>query len=133
MQTIAEASAPNVQYIADLREAGDAIESLIDFRAFMPPDSLLVVFASRFRDDIREQLGMPSLARGMADCLGDMSDGDYARLVKGVELLLLDRYKAWMDDPVLPALLSELGDSVRADARYAALKEPAPKEEVSAP
>jgi hypothetical protein len=38
-----------------------------------------------------------------------------------------------MDDPVLPALLSELGDSVRADARYAALKEPAPKEEVSAP
>jgi hypothetical protein len=42
---------------ADLRAAGDAIETLIEFRAYLPPAGPLVMLAGKFRDDIRDALG----------------------------------------------------------------------------
>ena len=76
--------------ITDLRLAGDTIETVIDLRAYLPPDEKLVMFAGTFRDDIRELLGVPELAaakRG-ADVkpLDEMSDEDFGNLFAAVEI-----------------------------------------------
>ena len=121
--------------ITDLRLAGDTIETVIDLRAYLPPDEKLVMFAGTFRDDIRELLGVPELAaakRG-ADVkpLDEMSDEDFGNLFAAVAILL-GQFTKWMDDPELVILLKALNDLLTIDkARHDALKAAEPKEEVT--
>jgi hypothetical protein len=95
----------------DLRVAGDAIETVIEFRAYLPTDGMMIILAGRFRDDIREELGVPPLTpagRGPErKLLDDMEDADLGRLLEAV-LILNGRFTGYMDDPELPKCLADV-------------------------
>ena len=119
----------------DLRLAGDTIETVIDRRAYLPPDAKLVMFAGSFRDDIRELLGMPDLgaARRGAEVepLSEVSEEDFGNLRQAVAVLL-GQFTKWMDDPDLVTLLKVLHELLAIDeARRDALKAAELKEEVT--
>jgi hypothetical protein len=121
--------------ITDLRLAGDAVETLIEFRAYLPPDEKLVMFAGTFRDDIRELLGMPELAvakRGAeVEPLSEMPNEDFTNLFQSVAVLI-GKFTTWMDDPELVILLKTLHDLLRTEeTRRDALKAAELKEEVT--
>ena len=95
---------------ADLRAAGDAIETLIDLRAYLPPSGMLIMLAGKLRDDIRDMLRVRPLAgqRGPeVKLLGDLEDTDLDRLDKAVGVLL-GRFTRFMDDPEMQPLLTAL-------------------------
>ena len=76
---------------AELRDAGDAIETLIDFRDYLPLGGSLLTLAAKFRDDIRSLLDMEPL-EGVSREPGrknykDMGDVDLDRLIKAVVVL----------------------------------------------
>jgi len=106
----------------ELRCAGDAAETLIEFRDYLPTDGMLLMLAGRWRDDIRELLGVPPserVSRGPERKKPeDMQDADLERLFASV-ILLVDGLKGYMDDPELPRHLSDLLEQVGAarDAR----------------
>jgi hypothetical protein len=119
----------------DLRLAGDTIETVIDRRAYLPPDEKLVMFAGTFRDDIRELLGMPELAvakRGAeVEPLSEMPNEDFTNLFQSVAVLI-GKFTTWMDDPELVILLKTLHDLLRTEeTRRDALKAAELKEEVT--
>jgi hypothetical protein len=97
--------------IDDLRTAGDAIETVIEFRENLPPGELLVMLAERFRDDIREVLKMKPPER--AHCgqeikaLADLEAGALDRLTQAVDVLL-GRFARFMEDPELTVQLGSL-------------------------
>jgi hypothetical protein len=101
----------------DLRDAGDAVETLIEFRDHLPPGGMLLMLAGRFRDDLRELLGMPALGRvtrgPVRKTLGDLTDGGLDRLDRALGTLL-GRYTRYVDDPELISLLGELHGAVSA-------------------
>jgi hypothetical protein len=101
--------------IADLRVAGDATETLIDFRAYLPTEGMLVMLAGRWRDDIREALGVRPVERAYRGSevkpLDEMPDLEFDQLAKAVGVLV-GRFMAAMEDPVLPKLLRELESSL---------------------
>ena len=45
---------------ANLRNAGDAIETLIEFRDYLPPGGMMLMQAGQFRDQIRALLALPA-------------------------------------------------------------------------
>ena len=96
---------------ADLRAAGDAIETLIDLRAYLPPSGMLIMLAGKLRDDIRDMLQVRPLEpaeRGPeVKLLGDLEDTDLDRLDKAVGVLL-GRFTRFMDDPEMQPLLTAL-------------------------
>jgi hypothetical protein len=95
----------------ELRVAGDATETLIDLRAYLPPDGMLIMLAGRFRDDIREELRMKPLAhasRGSERKTLDDLTAQEATMLSKVVATLLDRFAPFMEDPELPKLLREL-------------------------
>lgn len=73
--------------IDDIRAAGEAIETLVELRGYLPPSGDLMVLAGRLRDDVRELLGMPWLGRlpRAVDCgpLGELDDERYSLLDLG--------------------------------------------------
>jgi hypothetical protein len=77
---------------AELRDAGDAIETLIEFRDYLPgSDGVLLVVATRWAEDIREALGLPPLwyvEAGARKPLEDLGLKDLKRLDKAAELIL---------------------------------------------
>lgn len=95
----------------NLRIAGDAIETVIEFRDYLPPGGMLVMLAGRWRDDIRELLSVPPLDR--VSCgpdrkkLSAMEDADLYRLAEAV-ILLVGAFTGSMDDPELPRQLNDL-------------------------
>lgn len=97
--------------IDDLRTAGDAIETVIEFRDYLPPAEMLVMLAGRFRDDIREMLAVPRLepaSRGTeVRSLDELENAELYRAAKAVGVLT-GRFTPFMDDPELIALLSGL-------------------------
>lgn len=97
--------------IADLRVAGDAAETLIDFRAHLPPEGMLVMLAGKFRDDIRDALGMKRLEPAYRGTevrpLGGLTGAALDRLAKAAGILL-GRFTPFIDDPELITLLSGL-------------------------
>jgi hypothetical protein len=119
VQTIAELSKDQ------LRVAGDAIESVIDLRAYLPTDGTLIMLAGRFRDDVREELGVPPLdpaGRGPErKQLDDLGDEQLDRLATAVTTLV-GRFRPFIDDPELAKQLSDLHArlSVRLYARATA-------------
>jgi hypothetical protein len=94
-----------------LRAAGDAIETVLDFRACLPTDGMLIMLAGRWRDDIREELGVPPLnpaSRGPErKRLDDLEDADLDRLFEAV-LILNGRFTGYMDDPELLKCLADV-------------------------
>lgn len=135
MQT--EGPEAKVRPIADLRDAGDAIENLIDLRDYLPPGESLIRPAGYFRDHIRKQLDLPVLAppeRGSTVTpLSDMCEENFGRLRAGVALLL-GRFARWMDAPELVTGLSALNETLRAEAlRRADLAAASAEEGVTAP
>jgi hypothetical protein len=105
MRTIADLSKD------DLRVAGDAIETVIEFRAYLPTDGMLIMLAGKYRDDIRELLGMPLLepVSHEPECkkLEALKGADLDRLFEAV-LILNGRFTGYMDDPELPRCLADV-------------------------
>ena len=100
-----------------LRVAGDAIETVIEFRAYLPTDGMLIMLSGKFRDDIREELGVPpNPASGGPERkrLEDLEDANLERLF-GALVILDGRFTGYMDDPELPKCLAD----VLARAGYA--------------
>ena len=101
--------------IADLRVAGDATETLIDFRAYLPTGGMLVMLAGRWRDDIREALGVrpvePAYRGSEVKPLNEMPDQEFDQLAKAIGVLV-GRFTSAMEDPMLPKLLRELKSSL---------------------
>lgn len=102
--------------IADLREAGDAAETLIELRAYLPPEELLVMLAGRFRDEIREALEMrrlkPACRGPEGKPLDELTSSEFERLVRAVDVLV-NHFTPFMDDPELIPLLSGLHELLR--------------------
>jgi hypothetical protein len=100
---------------ADLRTAGDAIETVIEFRDYLPPGGMLLMLAGRWRDEIRELLAMPTLDRVSRGPdhkrLSTMDDADLYRLAEAV-ILLVGAFTGSMDDPELPRQLKDLLGSI---------------------
>ena len=105
MRTIAELSTD------ELRLAGDAIETVIDLRTYLPTDGTLIMLAERFRDDIRELLGVPVLKpadRGPErNQLDDLADEELDRMAEAVTALV-GRFRPFIDDPELVRQLNDL-------------------------
>ena len=96
---------------AGLRDAGDAVETVIEFRDYLPADGMLLMLAGRWRDDIRELLGMPPLGpvkRGpKIKAIEGITDSDLDRLFEAA-LMLNGRFTGYMDDPELVRRLSDV-------------------------
>lgn len=105
--------------IADLRAAGDAIETLLDFRACLPPAGTLVTLAGKFRDDIRDVLGMPlpeRASRGQEVVpLDELTTEEFGKLSRAAGVLV-GRFTPWMDDPELITGLSGLWETLSIQA-----------------
>jgi hypothetical protein len=105
MRTITELSTE------ELRVVGDAVETVIDLRAYLPTDGMLIMLAGRFRDDIREELGVPPLkpaGRGSEPKqLDELGDDELDRLATAVSTLM-GRFGPFMEDPALVTLLGDL-------------------------
>jgi hypothetical protein len=118
--------------ITDLRVAGDAAETLIDFRAYLPPEGMLVMLTGKFRDDIRDALGMkrlePAYRGSEIRPLGSLTSAAFDRLAKAAGVLL-GRFTPFIDDPELITLLSGLHEMLRIQTA----KRGQPREEVSVP
>jgi len=99
----------------DLRVVLAAVETLIEFRDYLPPGGMLLMLAGRFRDDIRELLGLPLLGRVSRGperkALNDLEDADLARLSRAV-VVLYPEYEAYIDDPEMIRLLARVFSEV---------------------
>jgi hypothetical protein len=103
-----------------LREAGDAIETVIEFRDYLPQGGMLLMLAGKWRDDIRELLGMTTLDRVSRrpdrQKLDGLEDGDLDRLA-GAVILLVGAFKCHMDDPELPRQLTDVLGMITLERR----------------
>ncbi len=102
----------------ELREAHDAADVLISerFRSYLP-GRMLPMLIGKFRDDVAESLGMelPPLPQRSGPVkvakLDDLTSNELDT-VTGAVLVLLTRFTALMDDPLLPRLLREFRDAL---------------------
>jgi hypothetical protein len=103
-----------------LREAGDAIETVIEFRGYLPQGGMLLMLAGKWRDDIRELLGMPTLDRVSRGPerkkLDTMGEADLYRLAEAV-IVLVGAFKGSMDDPELPRQLTDVLGMITLERR----------------
>lgn len=115
--------------------AGDAIETLIEFRAYLPPEEVQATVCGRFRDDIRELLGLPVPERAVRGdeekLLPELDDEGFNRLLHAVGTLV-GRFTPFMDDPELVIALNAFHILLRVEAtRRSRLKAAELKEEVT--
>ncbi len=100
---------------AELRDAGDAAETLIEFAEYLPPSGMLLVLAGKFRDDIRKLLGMPPLARvsrGLGrKTLDGLKNAELGRLTKAVNTLT-GHFVPYLKDPEMVRLLGTVLDGI---------------------
>jgi hypothetical protein len=102
----------------ELREAHDAAHMLISerFRSYLP-GRMLPMLLGKFRDDIAEFLDkeLPPLPQRSGPVkvvkLDDLTSSELDMLSDSV-LVLLARFTALMDDPLLPKLLREFRDAL---------------------
>jgi hypothetical protein len=102
----------------DLREAHDAANTLIGerFRSYLP-GRMLPMLLGRFRDEVAEALGMPlpelpqRSGPVRATKLDDLTSTELDTL-SGAVLILVTRFIALMEDPLLPKLLREFRDEL---------------------
>jgi len=93
-----------------LKVALTASDTLTEHKAYMPRGGLLVMLVGRFRDDVREALGMEAddiPRRGKEHrSLDEMTSAELDAAWGAVMILLQDRFTEVMDDPDLPKLLN---------------------------
>jgi hypothetical protein len=102
----------------ELRQALAAADTLISerFRSYLPGRMLPMLFG-KFRDDVAESLGLklrpPPQRSGPVKAvkLDDLTSGELGTL-SGAVLVLVTRFTALMDDPLLPRLLREFRDAL---------------------
>lgn len=96
---------------ANLRNAGDAIETLIEFRDYLPPGGMMLMQAGQFRDQIRALLALPAaprVSRGPErKTLDTLEDAELERLF-GAVFLLVGGLTGYMDNPELPRHLTNV-------------------------
>ncbi len=93
-----------------LKIALGAADALMEHKAFLP-GSLLFMLVGRFRDDIREALGMetgelPQRGRERRS-LDELTTVELDTVSGAVGILIQDRFVHVMDDPALPRLLRD--------------------------
>ena len=111
---------------AELRDAGDAAETLIEFAEYLPPGGMLLMLAGKFRDDIRELLRMPPLARvsrGLGRKTVDgLENAELGRLTKAVNTLL-GHFEPHLQDPEMVRLLGTVLDGSGSNLSHSPLAE----------
>jgi hypothetical protein len=99
-----------------LQVAHDAAETVLRFRAYLPPGGLLVMLAGKFRDDIRDAREMEPLPRAYRGrdrlTLDELTSIELDTLAGAVGILLQRRFTDAMDDPELSAQLLGLSDAL---------------------
>jgi hypothetical protein len=96
----------------ELLEVRGAVETLIDFRDYLPPGGRLLMEMGKIRDDIRDLLQMPPLERvhrepGRKPLTG-LEDAELGRLVDAA-LILIAEFPGYMDRDTLRHLIDVLG------------------------
>ncbi|MGH3246661.1 MAG: hypothetical protein ACRDOI_10690 [Trebonia sp.] len=94
-----------------LKVALDASDALMRHKAYLPPGGLLVMLLGRWRDDIRDALGMeredmPRRGKERRS-LDELTSVELDTVAGATGILLQDRFRARMDDPELLKLLGE--------------------------
>ena len=100
----------------ELQVAHDAAETLLRFRAYLPFGAMLPMLAGRWRDDIRDLLGLkrdelPHRGKEHRP-LDELTSTELGTLADAVTTLLEVRFTSAMDDPALPKLLRDLANSL---------------------
>jgi hypothetical protein len=98
-----------------LKLANEFTETLIRFKAYLPPGGLLLMLLSKFRDDVREVLeveteGLPHRPRERRS-LDELTSTELVTVADATGILL-DRFAPYMDDPGLPRLLRDFQDAL---------------------
>jgi hypothetical protein len=100
----------------ELRVARDAAETLMRFKAYLPPGGLLLLLVSKFRDDAGSLLGTerePLPRRGRERrSLDELTSVELDTVAGAAGILLQDRFTSAMGDPALPRLLREFCDGL---------------------
>jgi hypothetical protein len=110
-----------------LEVARDSAESLMAFKEYLPPGSLLLLLLSKFRDDTGNLLDLehePLPQRGrVRRSLDELTSLELGSVAGATIILLQERFTSVMGDPALPRLLREFhGDLNRQKAERAALR-----------
>jgi hypothetical protein len=108
---------PITEMTADeLHVAREAAETLMRFRAYLPPGGLLLMLVSKFRGDTGDPVdvergGLPR--RGLEHCsLDELTSVELDTVTGATGILLQTRFTAVMADPALPRLLGEYRDAL---------------------
>jgi hypothetical protein len=101
----------------ELQTAQDATTVLVvDYKQYMPPGGLLRMLLSRFRDDIREIIGMTAEGLpgrgGKHHELDELTSTELDAIAGAVTTLLEDGFTATMTDPELAPLLDQFHASL---------------------
>jgi hypothetical protein len=101
-----------------LKVALNAVDSLLSFRAYAP-GGLFVILLGKFRDDLRDDLGMDTeqpAQRGSLRLALDKLDSIEIGTVGGAVLILRQpRFTRIMDDPMLPQMLEAFEEDVNQE------------------
>jgi hypothetical protein len=96
----------------DLKVAHDAAERMMMLKDYLPDRGLLLMLTTKFRDDLREILGMETLPLPRRPAvqlsLDALTSTELDSLWGAVVILLQPRFTSIMDDPALPRLLEQL-------------------------
>jgi len=101
----------------DLKVAHDAAERMMMLKDYLPDRGLLLMLTTKFRDDLREILGMETLPLPRRPAvqlsLDALTTSELDSLWGAVVILLQPRFTLIMDDPALPRLLDQLQELLR--------------------
>jgi hypothetical protein len=98
-----------------LKLARQSANTLMKFKAYLPPGGLLLMLLGKFRDDVLEVLEVerdPLPKRGTERHPLDELTSIELDTVCGAVGILLSRFTAYMDDPALPDLLGQFRDAL---------------------
>ena len=98
-----------------LKLARQSADTLMKFKAYLPPGGLLVMLLGKFRDDVLETLAVerdPLPKRGTERHPLDELTSVELDSVFGAVGILVGRFTAYMDDPALPDLLGQFHDAL---------------------
>ncbi len=102
----------------DLKVAHDAAERMMTLKDYLPDRGLLLMLTTKFRDDLREILGMETLPLPRRPAvqlsLDALTTSELDSLWGAVVILLQPRFTSIMDDLALPRLLEQLQELLRA-------------------
>lgn len=118
-----------------LKVALNSADTLLTFRAFTAPGGMFVMLLGRFRDDVREALEMEALRpaqRGTRRLpFGELRSIELSTMGGAVMILLQDRFRPCMDDPMLPRMLEELDQALNLEKHERAKAGEAPEAQAS--